>query len=132
MSYLLDTDICIYILNGASDALKKRFRGVMRQRLCVSSLTEAELCYGALHSARPQANQERIQAFLDPLEILPFDSRAAREFAQVKQTLVKQGLPSGAIDMLIAATALAGNLTLVTNNVKHFKAIPGLRVENWT
>lgn len=131
MSYLLDTDICIYILNGASSALEQQFREKAGTRICVSTLTEAELYYGALHSSRPEKNRERVRVLLDPLEMVSFDSEAAHQFAQIKETLVTKGKPIGAIDMLIAAIAKAKELTLVTNNVKHFKSIPGLTVENW-
>lgn len=131
MSYLLDTDICIYILNGGNPKLQKRFMDQGGSRLCVSTLTEAELHYGALHSSRPQKNRQRISLFLDPLEIIPFDSQGAEAFARIKETLVKKGKPIGAIDMLIAATALSNRLTLITNNVKHFAMIPELSFENW-
>lgn len=131
MSYLLDTDICIYILNGASSQLQKHFQEKSGSRFCVSALTEAELYYGAIHSSRPQKNKERIKHFLDPLEIIPFDSQAAQQFAQIKQSLVTSGKPIGAIDMLIAATAITKELTLITNNLKHFKFISSLALENW-
>lgn len=131
MSYLLDTDICIYILNNESPELQNRFREKAGAAICVSTLTEAELYYGAIHSARPEKNKERVRALLDPLEIIPFDSESAHEFALIKETLVTKGTPIGAIDMLIAAIARAKDLTIVTNNLKHFGSVPGLSVENW-
>ncbi len=131
MSYLLDTDICIYILNGPTEALQNHFKNVMKKRICVSTLTEAELYYGSLHSSRPDKNRERVVMFLAPLEILPFDSKAAFFFAEIKETLTRRGKPSGVFDMLIAATARAHDLTLITNNTKHFDKISGLSVQNW-
>lgn len=131
MSYLLDTDICIYILNNKSPELQKRFQEKGGARICVSTLTEAELYYGAIHSAHPEKNRERVKDLLGPLEIIPFDSDAAREFASIKQTLTTKGKPIGAIDMLVAAIARAKSLTIVTNNLKHFESIPNLSVENW-
>ncbi len=131
MSYLLDTDICIYILNGGNPKLEKKFRSVAFERICVSTITQAELYYGALHSLRPQKNLDRIKEFLDPLEIIPFDSAAALAFAQIKESLVKKGNVAGSMDMLIAAVAKAHDFSIVTNNLKHFKPVPGIAVENW-
>ena len=132
MSYLLDTDICIYILNAKDPNLQKRFREHAVEGLSVSALTEAELYFGALRSTSPAQNRERIQLLLDPITIIPFDSTAAHHFAEIKLALAQQGRPTGAMDLLIAATAKAYNFTLVTNNVRHFQNIPNLAVENWT
>lgn len=131
MSYLLDTDICIYILNESPPKLKDHFLQHAGGPVYVSTLTEAELAYGALHSSRQKENAQRVDNFLEPFEKIPFDSDAARQFAKVKQELAKKGKPIGAIDMLIAAIALSRGLTLLTNNLKHFGQIPGLSLENW-
>jgi tRNA(fMet)-specific endonuclease VapC len=131
MSYLLDTDICIYILNQGDPKLRKKFQEKAAARLAVSALTEAELYYGALHSRKAKQNWERVGIFLEPLEIIPFTSREAMGFAEIKEILFRKGKPIGAIDMMIAATALAHDLTLISNNVKHFTNIPKLKFENW-
>ncbi|MBF0493429.1 MAG: type II toxin-antitoxin system VapC family toxin [Deltaproteobacteria bacterium] len=132
MSYLLDTDICIYLLNGGNEKLAKKFRENSREVLAISTITEAELYFGALHSLKPQNNLERVKHFIDPLEIAPFDSEAALHFAEIKQALSKKGTPIGVMDMLIAAVARSKQMTVVTNNLKHFKNVPQLWVENWS
>lgn len=132
MNYLLDTDICIYILNGGNESLEKKFRQKAHQNICVSTITEAELYYGALHSAKPKINQERVEEFLQPFSKYDFDSKAALTFANIKEQLVKKGKKIGAMDMLIGAIALANQLVIVTNNTKHFQSIPTLKIENWT
>lgn len=131
MTYLLDTDICIYALNGGTAKLEKNFRQHMSERLCVSTITEAELYYGALHSGRPEANWQRVHAFLKALEKIPFDSDAAREFARIRQELSVAGKPIGVMDMLIGAVARLKQYILVTNNTRHFTKISGITVENW-
>jgi tRNA(fMet)-specific endonuclease VapC len=131
MSYLLDTDICIYLLNEGSPALYEQFQKHARARICVSTITEAELYYGALHSQKSQQNRERVVLFLDPLETLPFDSQAAQEFAMIKEAFTKKGNPIGVMDMLIAAVAKAQGMSVVTNNQRHFTRVRGLKVENW-
>lgn len=131
MTYLLDTDICIYILNGPTARLRERFEQEALPNLAVSTLTEAELHYGAHHSAQAKKNVERVELFLAPLTRIPFDSQAAGEFARIKESLIRKGITIGAIDLLIAAIAKTKGFTLVTKNLKHFKEISGLAVENW-
>lgn len=131
MNYLLDTDICIYILNNKNPALEAKFKSHLTNKIAVSTLTEAELYYGALHSSRPIKNKERVKEFLEPLLKVPFDSEAALKFAEIKQALLSKGKPIGAIDMLIASIARTQEFALITNNVKHFKEISGLAVESW-
>ncbi|MBI4209437.1 MAG: type II toxin-antitoxin system VapC family toxin [Deltaproteobacteria bacterium] len=131
MRYILDTDICIYILNDAAPQLRSYFEKWGPDQICISTLTEAELYYGALHSSKPKKNQEKIQKFVMPFPRIPFDSSAAFEFAAVKEELTRKGRPIGAVDMLIGAIAKAHGLILVSNNIKHFKLITGLKVENW-
>lgn len=131
MRYLLDTDICIYLLNGGSESLRKRFMACRATDLGVSAITEAELLYGALHSARPAPNRDRVRVFIAPLEVCPFDFSAARHFAELKQVVTNKGKPIGLMDLLIAAVARSRGLTVVTNNTKHFAPLPGVSVENW-
>ncbi|MBI4239038.1 MAG: type II toxin-antitoxin system VapC family toxin [Deltaproteobacteria bacterium] len=132
MLYLLDTDICIYILNGGNERLKQRFRQCRTPDIGISAITEAELYYGALHSGHAEKNRDRVRAFLTPFTLCSFDSGAARHFAEMKQALTTKGQPIGIMDLLIAAVARALGLTVVTNNVKHFTRVPGLLVENWS
>lgn len=97
----------------------------------VSAITLAELEFGVAKSSRPQQNNEALQAFVAPLEILPFDDRAACRHGEIRACLEQQGQPIGSLDMLIAAHAGSLSLTLVTNNFREFEKVPGLALENW-
>jgi tRNA(fMet)-specific endonuclease VapC len=129
---LLDTDTAIYILNRRPDHVYNRFREADASQVGITAVTLSELRFGALNSARANENGERVNLFLHPLRILPFDEAAAERHAWLKLTLMRQGTPIGPMDMLIAAIALAGDHTLVTNNEREFARVPGLRTENWT
>ncbi len=130
--YLLDTDSCVYYLEGRSPELLDRLKETPWDDLGVTAITAGELRYGAFHSARPKANLARAEAFLSPLTKVPFDDQSAGHYARIKQTLSAVGRPIGGFDMLIAATVLANDATLITNNVREFSRVPGLRVENWS
>jgi tRNA(fMet)-specific endonuclease VapC len=96
-----------------------------------SSITLAELEYGVAKSSQPQQNSEALHAFVAPLEILPFDDRAACRYGEIRAFLEGKGKVIGAMDMLIAAHAGSLGLTLATNNLREFQRVPGLEVENW-
>jgi tRNA(fMet)-specific endonuclease VapC len=128
VKYLLDTDTCIYILKQRQPILDRFFRE-SPDDVAVSSMTEAELRFGALKSAHPGANRARMEAFLAPLQVLPFDGSAARRHADARLAL--RSAPIGERDLVIAAVALANGLVLVTNNTREFGRIPGLAMENW-
>jgi len=132
ISYLLDTDICIYINNSAPERVLERFRQQQVGTVGMSSVTLFELRRGAEKSGRPQRNLERIELlnFLIPAQ--SFDAREAAFAAQVAAKLESLGTPIGNYDTLIAGHALALDATLVTNNLREFSRIAGLRVENWT
>lgn len=129
--YLLDTDICIYLLNGKAPRAEARLRELDRDEVGVTAITVAELSFGAVHSGRPERNLARVEAFLAPLVRVPFDDAAAACFARIKQALTASGGMIGAMDLLIAATALAFPAVLVTNNTRDFARVPGLEMENW-
>ena len=132
IAYMLDTNICIYIIKKKPDQVIERLRYTGISEVGVSSITLSELEYGAAKSSRPKQNKLAILEFLAPFEILPYDDRAAQEYGMVRPYLEKQGTPIGSMDMLIAAHALSLNSTLVTNNEAHFRRIPTLKIENWT
>jgi len=131
MRFLLDTNICIYIIKKKPAAIIKKFRTFQINDLGISSITLAELEFGVYNSSRQEQNQEALSQFVSPLEILPFDDRAAIQYGQVRAYLTLRGITIGAMDMLIAAQAKSLSLPLVTNNLKEFKRIPGLLLENW-
>jgi len=131
IAYMLDTNICIYIIKKKPDQVIERLRHTRVPDVGVSSITLSELEYGAAKSARPEQNKVAIVEFLAPLEILPYDDMAAQEYGKVRVYLEKQGTPIGSMDMLIAAHALSLNSILVTNNESEFRRIPALKIENW-
>jgi len=129
--YLLDTDICIFLLRGGHEELAERLREVPADELCTSTVTAAELRYGARHSPRPKKNVAAVEAFLAPLIRLPFDDLAALHFAEIKHDLARRGEPIGPMDLLVAAISRAASATLVTNNDGEFRRVVGLKVANW-
>ena len=131
MKYMLDTNICIYIINKKPEATLKRFQSAANDDICISAITLAELEYGVKHSSDPAKNQQALIRFLILINILPFDMDAATKYGEIREYLQKQGTPIGALDMLIASHAKAKDLILVTNNLKEFERVPGLKVENW-
>ena len=127
--YLLDTNICIDFVDGRNDMAKRRIEQEFRNGLGISSITAGELLVGARGSSDPVEDARRIEAFIGVLRCHDFDDAAARSYAQIAQQI---GVKRKSFDRLIAAHALALGYVLVTNNVKHFADVPGLKVANWT
>lgn len=130
VKYLLDTNICIYAINERSDSVVRRLKLEGRKNLVISSLVAAELAYGVENSARGDA-KDQLQLFLSGLQILAWSDTAIWHYARHRKILRQAGTPIGEIDLLIAAHALAEDLTLVTNNTREFERVQGLRLENW-
>lgn len=131
MTYMLDTNICIYVMKNKPEKVLRRFREELDGELCISSITLAELEFGMKHSSNPAKNEQALLRFLAPLSILPFEAAAASEYSALRTYLQNKGTPIGPLDMLIAGHALAEGLTLVTNNVREFERVPDLQLENW-
>lgn len=131
MTYMLDTNICIYIMKNKPAQVLQRFKSEIDNGICISSITLAELEYGMQHSSNPIRNEQALLHFLIPIEILPFDAAAASEYGALRTYLQGLGTPIGPLDMLIAAHAKSEHMTLVTNNVREFIRVPELVVENW-
>lgn len=131
MNYLLDTNICIYIINQNPRHVLERFRQHRMGEIAISSVTAAELAFGVEKSGSVR-NRQILEKFFAPLEILPFDSACIWHYATVRSHLQQQGQVIGALDMMIAAHALTVNSTLVTNNTREFERVIGLNLENWT
>ena len=131
ITYMLDTNTCIYIIKNKPQQVIERLRHTRISDVGVSSITLSELEYGAAKSSRPEQNKLAILEFLAPLEILAYDDMAAQEYGKVRLYLEKQGTLIGSMDMLIAAHALSLNCILVTNNEREFRRIPALKIENW-
>ena len=131
MIYLLDTNICIYALKNRPPEVLQKLREIGRAAVAVSVITVMELRQGAEKSEQAVANHSKLDFFLHPMKVLPFDLEAALQGARIRAHLERQGTKIGDLDSLIAAQALAGDLILVTNNLREFKRVPGLRTENW-
>jgi len=128
--YMLDTNICIYVLKNRSDALRHKFKTI--KNICISSVTYGELCYGIENgdAAMREARREQLDVFTQRLLIDPWDEEAAKHYGAIRACLKKQGTLSNN-DLLIAAHARSMDVVLVTNNVREFNRVPGLLVKNW-
>ncbi len=131
MTFLLDTNTCIYYLNQGHPEVTRRMVAAGPDRLAVSALTVAELHYGAERSGRPEANRERLRVFLGELRTVPFDDRCGESFGTMKVERRAAGRPVPDFDLAIAATAVAQGLTLVSSD-QHMRSLPGIAVEDWT
>jgi len=129
--YVLDSDTCIYLVEHRYPSVQAKFATVPTAEIAVSAISLGELRYGAANSQRRRANLERLENFLFPFAILPFDSSATAFYAAAKDYLRRLGTPIGSFDLLIAATVLAHDATLVTNNTRKLARVPGLKLENW-
>ncbi len=129
--YLLDTNVCIHLLNERNTKIEQSFRSHSPTEIALCSIVKAELLFGARHSRRVSANLRLLQRFFAPLVSLVFDDRCAEEYAQIRADLNAQGKIIGPNDLLIAAIARANNATLVTHNVDEFSRIVGLEIEDW-
>jgi len=132
MKYLIDTNICIYIMNQRPAHVIEKFKQFYPEDIGVSTITVFELQYDVAKSARRQDNQQRLNDFLAPFEILDYDETAARTCGDIRFLLEKRGQPIGPFDLMIAAHALSQRLVLVTNNEKEFTHVENLKIENWT
>jgi tRNA(fMet)-specific endonuclease VapC len=131
MMFLIDTNICIYVMNAHPPEVVKKFREIGVGNICISSITVSELHYGVCRSKQIQKNKKRLEEFLIPFEIISYAESASNYYGKIRSYLEKQGAVIGPLDMLIAAHALSEDLTLITNNEKEFKRVKSLKVENW-
>lgn len=131
VEYILDTNICIYIIKKKPFEVFERFKLLTLGSVGISSITLSELTYGAEKSNFPVKNMEALMRFISPLEILEFNEHAAFEYGKIRTSLEKQGRIIGAMDLLIAAHAKSLSTCLVSNNLKEFSRIEGLKTENW-
>ena len=129
--YMLDTNICIYVLKNHSDKLRHKFKAI--KDICISSVTYGELCFG-IENGNEHLKEERwkqLDVFTQRLLIDSWDEQSARHYGAIRATLKKEGTPIGNNDLLIAAHARSINAVLVTNNVREFNSVPNLTIENW-
>lgn len=128
---MLDTNICIYIIKHKPESVYRRLMKIRPEDVCISSITYSELSYGVEKSEQKDRNRLALTLMLSNIEILEFDTAAAEEYGNIRARLEKTGTPIGSLDMLIAAHAKASGCTLVTNNLKEFSRVEGLKVESW-
>ena len=131
MKYMLDTNICIYLIRKKPVQVIKRLQNTNISEIGISVITLSELEYGVAKSSNKTQNRMALAEFLAPFEIVPFAESAAAEYGEIRAFLEKKGTPIGAYDLMIAAHALSLNLILVTNNIREFERIPKLQFENW-
>jgi tRNA(fMet)-specific endonuclease VapC len=130
VTHLLDTDICIYWLNGRPE-IREQALAVGITKLAISNITVAELYFGAYNSSRVRQNLERAEQFVGAIAIILPTTASLRKFGELKSSLRRSGQPIADFDLLIASTALSEQLILVTNNTRHHERIPDLALKNW-
>ena len=129
--YLLDTNTCIEYLRQRDESVVAAFKSHRPIDLILSSVVVAELCYGAHKSGSTEKNLRLLDKLSQVLSIVPFDKTAASIYGEIRADLERRGLPIGPYDMMIAATAVANDLTLVTHNTKEFGRVTGLQINDW-
>lgn len=132
MRYMLDTNICIYLIKKNPEKVLRHFREHPIGEIGISSITLAELHFGVEKSLHIEKNREALEEFITPLDIAPFDAEASSAYGMLRSSLEQAGTPIGAMDLLIAAHAMSLGATLVTNNVREFKRIRKLKIADWT
>ena len=131
MRYMLDTNICIYVIKHKPEKVFQKLQEVDPEDVCVSSVTYAELVHGVEKSAAVEKNRLALSILFANIEILDFDVDAANCYGKIRAGLEKKGTPIGALDMMIAGHAMSKGYIAVTNNVKEFSRVRDLKIENW-
>jgi tRNA(fMet)-specific endonuclease VapC len=131
LTYLLDSNVCIRLINNSSPAVTSRLAAQQPSDILVSTITQFELYYGAYRSAQRDRNLEILQRFFIQFNIIHLDSSAAIQAGRIRADLAAMGMPIGPYDVQIAAIALANDLILVTHNVGEFNRVYGLQIEDW-
>ena len=131
MRYMLDTNICIYVIKHKPEKVFKKLQTIHPEDVCISSVTYAELVHGVEKSAAVEKNRLALSILLANMEILDFDVDAADCYGKIRAGLEKNGTPIGPLDMMIAGHAQSLGYTIVTNNVKEFSRVAALKIENW-
>lgn len=132
MKVCLDTNIVVYYLKGTHPSVLAHLQAHRPDQILIPEIVRAELLYGAAKSQQKQRTLKRINAFLAPLELLPFKGQAVEHYADIRSDLESRGQLIGPNDLLIAATARANGAILVTHNTAEFQRVSGLQIEDWT
>jgi tRNA(fMet)-specific endonuclease VapC len=128
---MLDTNICIYIIKNKPQNVRERLKEFDIGDLVLSSITVSELYYGVYKSEHMEKNLLALEHFLKPFDVLGYDIKASIAYGKIRADLEKKGQIIGGLDMMIAAHALSCNMILVTNNIKEFQRVKGLKLDNW-
>lgn len=131
MKYLLDTDICIYWLKGRNQ-VREKINQLDRSEIAICSITVSELYFGAYNSSKIEKNLITAETFIQSLPVILLSNETLKKFGQLKAKLRQAGTPLADFDLLIASVAITEDLILVTNNLRHYQRIVGLKLENWT
>ena len=131
MIYLLDSNICIYVINEHPKHVLDKFKKMRNENITISSIVLSELAFGVYNSHHVEKNLLALEKFSTPIKVLPYDENAAYYYGEIRAYLKKNGNPIGQLDAMIAAHALSINATLVTNNTKEFSRVKNLKCENW-
>ena len=131
MRYMLDTNICIYVIKHKPEKVFQKLQTIHPEDVCISSVTYAELVHGVEKSAAMEKNRLALSMLLANMEILDFDVDAADCYGKIRSGLEKKGTPIGPLDMMIAGHAQSLGYTVVTNSVKEFSRVAALKMENW-
>ena len=131
MRYMLDTNICIYVIKTKQEKVFQKLQTIHPEDVCISSVTYAELVHGVEKSIAVEKNRLALSMLLANMEILDFDAVAANCYGKIRADLEKKGTPIGPLDMMIAGHAQSLGYTIVTNNVKEFSRVAALKIENW-
>ncbi len=129
--YMLDTDISSYIIKKRDAVIAARLAKIPLNDICISVVTKAELLYGVAKSSNKRVNRLAVNEFLAFVRVLPWDDEAAEHYAEIRAALEVAGVAIGNLDTMIAAHARSCRIAVVTNNERHFRKVPGLRVDNW-
>ena len=132
MRYMLDTNICRYLIKRKPVTVLGQLAMQSPEDICISAITYGELLYGAYKSSFPERNLLALQLFLATIDIIPVNALVCDAYGIIRTSLEKNGIPIGPNDTWISAHALSQNCVLVTNNIKEFSRVQSLRVENWT
>jgi tRNA(fMet)-specific endonuclease VapC len=130
--WMLDTDTCSYILRAHPSGARARFNRAAPGEIALSTVVLAELFFGADRLPGRSYLREDIQRFADGVAVLAWDAAAADHYGRIRAHLEQRGKPIGAMDMMIGAHAKSVDAILVTNNLEHFRRVPGLKLENWS
>ena len=131
MKYMLDTNTCIYIIKKSPIKVYEKLKQLNISDVVISVITLNELEYGISKSSNIEKNRIALTKFLAPIDVMPYEENCTTVYGEIRTILEKKGKPIGSMDLMIASHALTLGSVLVTNNVKEFKRVPGLKIENW-